>query len=257
MRFRLKNGHKLYYFNINTFSLLSPFPLLQTATFIHYSDSCFPFTWRSSQRGGRGWQEGQLRTPWASSVAKCSQSPGCRRITCWGTLQSPQRWQHPSCHFCWFPVTYKGTAPPRRPFPIRFFHPPSCSLMAGASQCRCCYPSFPNPWNQLFSLHLPLRAVCQDVLKLGNKQPWFTGLNLPCFLLQCGEIVLIFFLNPILIFSFPFQVCQVKFISVPVPTVTRVKLAFLFALLGFHFSTSLSKINCAPHVFKFHYHDLT
>lgn len=66
-----------------------------------------------------------------------------------------------------------------------------------------------------------------------------------------------FFLNPILIFSFPFQVCQVKFISVPVPTVTRVKLAFLFALLGFHFSTSLSKINCAPHVFKFHYRDLT
>lgn len=131
--------------------------------------------------------------------------------------------------------------------------------MAKALQCKCCYPSFPNPCNQLFPLHLPLRAVCQNVLKLGNKQPRFTGSNLPCFLLQCGKMVLKSFFkkNPILIFSFPFQVCQVKFISVLVPTVTRVKLAFLLALLGFHFSTSLSKINRVPHVFKFHYHDLT
>lgn len=145
-----------------------------------------------------------------SSVAEWSQSPGCHRITCWGDLQSPQRWQHPSCLCCCFPVTCKGTAPPVRPFPIRFFHPPSCSLVAGTLQCRCCYPSSPNPCNQLFPLHLPLRAVCQDVLKLGNKQQWFTGLNLPCFLLRCGKMVLkSFFKIPILIFSFPFQVCQV------------------------------------------------
>lgn len=43
----------------------------------------------------------------------------------------------------------------------------------------------------------------------------------------------------------------------PVPTVTRVKLALLLALLGFRFSTSLSKINHVPLVFKFHYRDLT
>lgn len=67
----------------------------------------------------------------------------------------------------------------------------------------------------------------------------------------------VFFFNTILIFFFPFQVCQVKFISVPVPTVTRVKLAFLLGLLEFNFSTSRNKINHAPHVFKFHYHDLT
>lgn len=210
-----------------------------------------------SQRGSRGWQEGQLRTQWHLVCCPAQPKPRLLPDNLLRELAEPQRWQHPSCHCFCFAVTCKGTARLRRPFPSRFFHPSSCSLMAAALQCRC-YPSFPNPCDQLFPLHLPLRAVCQDVLKLGNKQQWFTGSNLPCFLLQCGKMVLkSFFKNPILIFCFPFQVCQVKFISVPVSTVTRVKLAFLLALLEFHFSTSLSKINHVPHVFKFHYHDLT
>lgn len=190
MHFRLKNGHKLYYFNINTFSSLSPSPLLQTAAFIHYSDSFFPFTWHFSQRGRHGWQEGQLRTQWHLICCRVKPKPRLPQITCRGNLWSPQWWQHPSCHCCCFPVTCKGTAPLMRLFPVKFFHPRSCSLMAGALQCRCCYLSFPNPCNQLFPLHLPLRAVCQDVLKLGNKQPWFTGSNFPCFILQCGKMVL-------------------------------------------------------------------
>lgn len=69
-------------------------------------------------------------------------------------------------------------------------------------------------------------------------------------------VCLFWFLKPILEF-FSHSKCQVEFITVPVPTVTRAKLALLLALLGFHFSTSLSKINRVPLVFKFHYHDLT
>lgn len=68
--------------------------------------------------------------------------------------------------------------------------------------------------------------------------------------------VKVFFFKILLLYSLSHSK-YVKFNSVPVPTVTRVKLALLLALLGFHFSTSLSKINHVPLVFKFHYHDLT
>lgn len=175
MHFRQKNGHKLYYFNINTFSLLSLSPpLLQTAAFNHYkvalsffpSPAIFHSVRRERQVGGRRDSWGHNGT---ASVAKQSQSPGCRRVTCWGNSQSPQRWKHPSCRGCRFLVTCEGTAPLTRASPIRVFHPPSCSLMVGALQRRCCYPSLPNACDQVFPSHLPLRAACQDVLKLGNK----------------------------------------------------------------------------------------
>lgn len=107
--------------------------------------------------GGRRDSWGRSGT---SSVAEWSQSPGCCWVTCWGNSQSPQWWQHPSCHCCCFPVTCKWTALLMRPFAIRFCHLPFCSLMAGALQDRSCYPSFSSPSHQLFPLHLPLRAVC-------------------------------------------------------------------------------------------------
>jgi len=166
VHFRLKNGHSFITLILIIFHYSLSSLLLQTAAFIHYkvslsffpSPAIFHSVRRERQVGGRRDSWGHNGT---ASVAEQSQSPGCRQITCWGNSQSPQRWKHPSCcGCCRFLVTCEGTAPLRRASPIRVFHPPSCSLTAGAWQHRCWYPALPNTCNQVFPLRLPLRAVC-------------------------------------------------------------------------------------------------
>lgn len=105
----------------------------------------------------------------SSSVAEWSQSPGCCWRTCWGNSQSLQWWHHPSCHCCCFPVTCKGTAPLMRPFPIRFFHPPSCSLVAGALQCRCLLSILSQPLPSAISTALATEGYVPGWFKIGKQ----------------------------------------------------------------------------------------
>lgn len=78
-----------------------------------------------------------------SSVAECSQSPGCHQITCWGNLQSHRWWQHPSCHCCCFPVTCNGTAPLRDLFPLDFSILPPAPWWPGLCSANVVIHPFP------------------------------------------------------------------------------------------------------------------